>query len=269
MGVVIVQSKPVAQVYRLFATLISLLLVMAIAFSVAKWRAAQPEGSPYGGLAAVATGTAPIVAAPAHVAAIQVPPAQVTSAQVAARVTPAPAPVAMASESTAPPVPSPAPMATSPTPPAAIPIVTADVAAPAASPVSDAARMAPRVIALEKSNPGADPLPAPAAAVAAAAAAQHAARVAPPPVAAPVHAGTDVADATPKAAADAESAAAAGGMININTASVETLNNLPGGGRIGKTIVRHRPYGSIQDLVDHRVLRSSDFARIRTHITTN
>ena len=71
------------------------------------------------------------------------------------------------------------------------------------------------------------------------------------------------------AAADAASEKADGHAININTASVEQLNHIPGAGRIGKTIARHRPYASVQDLVDHRVLRASEFARIRSKITTD
>ena len=55
-------------------------------------------------------------------------------------------------------------------------------------------------------------------------------------------------------------------MIDINKASVEVLNHLPGMGMIGRTIVRHRPYRSIEDLVDRRVLRYGAFQKLRSRI---
>ena len=261
MGVVVVQSKPVAQVYRLFGALVALLLVMAIGFSVARWRAAQSDGSPYGGLAPVASTVVPVIAAPARVAALSATPpiapsapsptdlaATTPAAAAAPAVTQQPAAVAM----------SPA-LATASAP--AIGATANSAMAPA--PV-ETARAQPRVIALEKSPAGSAPLPAPAAAVAAATAAQLAppkpSAVTPTPAATP----TAVASAAP-----ATEAASPGGMININTASADMLDHLPGAGRIGKTIVRHRPYGSVEDLVSHRVLKASDFARIRSHLTAN
>ncbi len=59
------------------------------------------------------------------------------------------------------------------------------------------------------------------------------------------------------------------GQVNINKAPVEALDHLPGGGRIGISIVRRRPYASIDDLVRKRVLRKSAFARIRSAITVD
>ena len=41
------------------------------------------------------------------------------------------------------------------------------------------------------------------------------------------------------------------------------LNQIPGGGSIGRTIVAHRPYRSVDDLLTKRVIRRSVFDRIR------
>ncbi|WP_207388340.1 helix-hairpin-helix domain-containing protein [Lichenihabitans psoromatis] len=54
--------------------------------------------------------------------------------------------------------------------------------------------------------------------------------------------------------------------IDINTASVSALNHLPGNSHIGQAIVNHRPYRSIKELVAKRVLRDSDFARVKSVI---
>ena len=55
-------------------------------------------------------------------------------------------------------------------------------------------------------------------------------------------------------------------LININTASTEILDHLPGAGRIGHAIVTHRPYRAVSDLVRKRVLRTSDFQKIQSVI---
>ncbi|MCW6509762.1 helix-hairpin-helix domain-containing protein [Lichenifustis flavocetrariae] len=55
-------------------------------------------------------------------------------------------------------------------------------------------------------------------------------------------------------------------LININTASTEVLDHLPGAGRIGHAIVTHRPYRAVGDLVRKRVLRTSDFQKIQSVI---
>jgi DNA uptake protein ComE-like DNA-binding protein len=60
-----------------------------------------------------------------------------------------------------------------------------------------------------------------------------------------------------------------GGTVNINAASVEALNHLKGGGAIGLTIARHRPYRSIEDLINKRVLRRSVFDQIKGQISSN
>ena len=222
MGVVIVQSRPVAQVYRLFGALVALLIIMALAFGMASWRGSSVGGSPYGSLASVAPAKVPVIAAPARVAA------------------------------EAPAVPVSAPAA-----------AVADQ--PDAGTPADPVRTA-RMIPFEKQGVGATgPIPAPAAAVAAAQAAQAVPAVPAAPPAAVATAALPAA-ASPGAVPASDGA---GGLININTASADALNHIPGAGRIGKTIVSHRPYGSVEDLVAHRILKASDFARIRARITTN
>jgi len=51
----------------------------------------------------------------------------------------------------------------------------------------------------------------------------------------------------------------------LNSASVEELNQL-GAGRVGRAIVRGRPYTSAEDLVRKRVLNRSRFARIKDQV---
>lgn len=91
------------------------------------------------------------------------------------------------------------------------------------------------------------------------------------PAAIPASGDTATADQTATVAAvpppqPVADAAQAGTVVNINNASAAALNQL-GMGRIGKTIVSHRPYRSIEDLVDRKVLRSSDFQKLRSKIT--
>ena len=67
--------------------------------------------------------------------------------------------------------------------------------------------------------------------------------------------------------AQADGAAAKGDRININTASSSALDHLAGVGRIGHTIVSHRPYKNVKDLVARRILRTSDFQKIQSRIS--
>ena len=53
--------------------------------------------------------------------------------------------------------------------------------------------------------------------------------------------------------------------MDINTASSDELDRLAG--RIGKAIVRGRPYQSIDDLVSKRVLNRGTFGQIKDRIT--
>ncbi len=57
-----------------------------------------------------------------------------------------------------------------------------------------------------------------------------------------------------------------GMLFDINTASMAELNRIPGMSNIGRAIVTHRPYKTVEDLVSHRVLRSSDFQRVKDKV---
>ncbi len=57
------------------------------------------------------------------------------------------------------------------------------------------------------------------------------------------------------------------GRVDLNSASVQDLNNLRGGGMIGRAIVRGRPYKSVDDLVRKRVLTRSTFRRIADQVS--
>lgn len=97
---------------------------------------------------------------------------------------------------------------------------------------------------------------------------------APPPAAAPAAAPVVVASIDPgmslpdKPAPPAHAADGAPSSkgININRASAAVLDRLRGGGRIGQTIVEHRPYRSVEDLVRKRVLRRSVYEQIKRQI---
>ena len=87
---------------------------------------------------------------------------------------------------------------------------------------------------------------------------------------APIEANQQVASVDAPASNDvaqADGAAAKGDRININTASSSALDHLAGVGRIGHTIVSHRPYKNVKDLVSRRILRTSDFQKIQSRIS--
>jgi DNA uptake protein ComE-like DNA-binding protein len=55
--------------------------------------------------------------------------------------------------------------------------------------------------------------------------------------------------------------------VDLNTASLEQLNALQGGGLIGRAIIRRRPYTSAEDLLAKQVLSRSTYKRIANQIT--
>lgn len=58
--------------------------------------------------------------------------------------------------------------------------------------------------------------------------------------------------------------------ININTASVDELDKLPGIGAVtAEKIINSRPYSSIQELLDKKVVSSSVFEKIKDKIAVN
>ena len=69
-----------------------------------------------------------------------------------------------------------------------------------------------------------------------------------------------------EAPAAAEEPAAKSSLVNLNTASPGALDRIPGVGHVGRTIVAHRPYRSVKDLVSKRVLRTSDYQKIAAYV---
>jgi DNA uptake protein ComE-like DNA-binding protein len=77
-------------------------------------------------------------------------------------------------------------------------------------------------------------------------------------------------DATDIAALDEKTEShtnSADGLVDINTATLEKLNGLEGAGRIGRAIIRRRPYATPEDLLKKRVLNRTTFSRIKDQIT--
>lgn len=140
----------------------------------------------------------------------------------------------------------------SPAPPTTAPVAPA-VALPDTSMVSAPTVDADHAKAMRPSDPAViAAVPAPSAPAAAA----------PAPVSNPVQVAS-VEDPAPPA----EDAPAIGksNAVNLNTASAEALDHV-GAGRVGRTIVAHRPYRSVKDLVNRRVLRTSDYERIASRV---
>lgn len=71
----------------------------------------------------------------------------------------------------------------------------------------------------------------------------------------------------PPGASSAPAPAGPDHRIDLNRASLEELNRLPGVGLIGRAIMSGRPYRSPEDLLDRRILNRRDFARIRSYVT--
>jgi DNA uptake protein ComE-like DNA-binding protein len=55
--------------------------------------------------------------------------------------------------------------------------------------------------------------------------------------------------------------------VDLNTATLEQLNALQGGGLIGRAIIRRRPYTSVEDLLVKQVLSRSTYKRIADQVT--
>lgn len=59
------------------------------------------------------------------------------------------------------------------------------------------------------------------------------------------------------------------GLININTASKENLDTLPGVGSVtADKIISNRPYQQVNDLLDKNIVSSKVFTQIKDRITT-
>jgi DNA uptake protein ComE-like DNA-binding protein len=74
--------------------------------------------------------------------------------------------------------------------------------------------------------------------------------------------------ASPAVPPDAAAQAGAPG-VNLNTASIDALNQIPGAGRIGRMIASHRPYHSVEDLLKKRVIRKSVYERIKDQVAAD
>ena len=55
-------------------------------------------------------------------------------------------------------------------------------------------------------------------------------------------------------------------LVDLNTATLEELNALNGGGLIGRAIIRGRPYQSPDELLHKRVLNRATFERIKDQV---
>ena len=59
-------------------------------------------------------------------------------------------------------------------------------------------------------------------------------------------------------------------LININTASFEELDTLPGVGKvIGQKIINNRPYSSIEELQTKKIVNKSTYEKIKDLITVD
>lgn len=61
----------------------------------------------------------------------------------------------------------------------------------------------------------------------------------------------------------------AGGLININTASLDSLDSLSGIGQVtAQKIMNGRPYADIQELITKHIITQKVFDKIKSSITT-
>lgn len=123
--------------------------------------------------------------------------------------------------------------------------------APAELAKAPPAELAPKAEAPPAPVPAPPPVPEPA----------------PPP--APVAAEPPAPEPPPSASEQAAENAppAATELVDLNTASLADLNKLRGGGAIGRAIIQHRPYSSVDQLLSKRVLTRATYQRIKDQVT--
>jgi DNA uptake protein ComE-like DNA-binding protein len=100
--------------------------------------------------------------------------------------------------------------------------------------------------------------------------AERASADAQPPVAVPAPATpppSEVTGTVTAAANPEQSSQPSDGLVDLNSASFEVLNSLPGGGPIGRAIIKGRPYTSAEELVTRKVLRRSVYEKIKDQVT--
>ena len=57
-------------------------------------------------------------------------------------------------------------------------------------------------------------------------------------------------------------------LININTASLQELDTLPGIGPVyGQSIVEHRPYSNIEELMSKGALKKNVYEKVKDLVT--
>ncbi|PXW63978.1 helix-hairpin-helix domain-containing protein [Methylobacterium sp. B4] len=157
--------------------------------------------------------------------------------------------------------------ASNPAPPAAGSAETARAKAPAAPPQTGPVRVVtpaepPRSQAPQtatQSAPQAAPQPAPAPT-------PPAAPPLPQPSAVPAPAPAPPAP-DPVAEAEENAPAPAIALVDLNTGTLAELNGLKGGGAIGRTVIQHRPYASVDQLLSKRVLNRATYQRIKDQVT--
>ncbi|HJE25443.1 MAG TPA: helix-hairpin-helix domain-containing protein [Methylorubrum populi] len=91
----------------------------------------------------------------------------------------------------------------------------------------------------------------------------------PPPPAAPApvaQAAPAPPERDPVAEAEENAPPAAIALVDLNTASLAELNGLKGGGSIGRAIIQHRPYASVEQLLSKRVLNRATYQRIKDQV---
>ncbi|GEP10760.1 ComEA family DNA-binding protein [Methylobacterium gnaphalii] len=84
-----------------------------------------------------------------------------------------------------------------------------------------------------------------------------------PPAAAPAPAQSELTDETAAGPTDGRAV----DLVDLNTASLEALNRLKGGGSIGRAIIQRRPYSSTDQLLSKRVLSRTVYQRIKDQVT--
>jgi outer membrane biosynthesis protein TonB len=88
-----------------------------------------------------------------------------------------------------------------------------------------------------------------------------------PQRAAPDPAPEPTVSAEPPAAAPITPGAQALPVVDLNTGTLAELNNLQGGGAIGRAIIQRRPYSSVDQLLSRRVLSRATYERIKDQVT--